>query len=535
MSHQEYFTGKENPDERLLKLIKRKAENVEFLLENLIPFSQTGFGSSGVSRGVDLDDITTTAVDVNVINIPDGALTDDGNHEATIDLVISIDVVEGVPFSGAATLGQTDGSVVIIQTSGVFEFSTSAEIIPLENQIGTPTYDTVQDGFTVWGSCGLIDGGAVTDGGSETIDVAALTGAIRSTDDHTGDIFTFDFAGSTGHSIPTNTNQWIGIEYNAGSPQVVVKSTDDWNGHDEFAIACVTNEGGTLHIINNPEQIANAPIHILERFYDTSPRQRNKRTGGLIIGETGTRNVTMTAGELWDRLSKFTISAIDTSGADTFDSYSSGGQESTGNTQWDNNNYDNAGTLTVLSNNKFANVWFWLELDGPYVCVYGTGQYNSLAEALAESPPTTLPDRIVCHGELNGRIVFQKGDSTAQVIESVYDVQFQGAGVTDHNSTSGKQGGTSGEYYHLTAAEYADLWVKGTETTCAIGLTVIDLGAISDDAQDHQVRVQYRTGIHGHVLSSDSVSGLHYKGSGNLKVAITNISGTDVEATVFHT
>lgn len=329
--------------------------------------------------------------------------------------------------------------------------------LPLLNIIGSPTVTTTKDELNMFGSAGTFTGFEMTDGGSETIDVAAGTAAIRSSDDHTEELFMFDFAGSSGHAMPTDANRFIGIEYNAGTPQVVVKSADTWNMHDEFPIGCVSNEAGTLHIKNNPAQIANFGGHSSIRWYESEPLARADRFGGLIIGETGTRNVTITAGALFDRLNKFPISAFNTSGADRFDSYLDNVLASAADAQWDNDNYNNGGVLTTLGNNRYAVLWFYLESDGGVVCLYGADQYVSLAGATAESPPTTIPLRIECHGRLIGRILFQKGDSIAQDIESVFDVSFSPTGVTDHNDLANLQGGVAGEYFHLTSAEHSDL------------------------------------------------------------------------------
>lgn len=520
------FTENENPDEKLLRLI-RKLRRGENLINNYIESGQSGIGSGGVSRGVNLTDTSTTILDVIDINLPDGALTDEGGGEGTIDLVISAQVpgdAGGSPFSGAV-IYDVDDSILIVQSSGVFTFSTSADIIPQENEIGVATWTTVQDSITVYGSAGLIEGGALSDGGGGTIDVAELTGMIRSTDSHTGDLFPFDFAGSTGHMIPVGTNQWIGIEYNAGTPQVVVKATDDFNGHDEFALGCVTNESGTLHVISNPSQISNFGQHALKRFYETAPMERANRFGGIIISETGTRNVTVTEGSFFDRFNKFLIDAIDTSGADNFDSYSSAGLESSADTQWDNLQYDNAGTLTTLTNAKYANLWFYIELDGFLVCVYGTAQYNTLATALLEGTPSVLPNRILCHGTLIGRIVFQKSDTTAQLIQSAFEATFSGTGVSDHNNLGGLN---VGDYLHLTAAEYDKIRKVGTETSCPAGQSItISLGAISDDAIDRDVYVKCIRGddIFWATSGFDTAGQVGYtwrKRNGNLEVDIFN-------------
>jgi len=52
-------------------------------------------------------------------------------------------------------------------------------------------------------------------------------------------------------------------------------------------------------------------------------------------------------------------------------------------------------------------------------------------------------------------LIFQKSAATATKIESAWAQTFTASAVSNHNQLSGLQGGTTGEYYHLTAADYA--------------------------------------------------------------------------------
>lgn len=61
-----------------------------------------------------------------------------------------------------------------------------------------------------------------------------------------------------------------------------------------------------------------------------------------------------------------------------------------------------------------------------------------------------------------GRVLFRSDADKIQFDDggTIRDVTFN----SDHNVTSGKQGGTTNEYYHLTAAQHADLTDGGTAT-----------------------------------------------------------------------
>ncbi len=293
-------------------------------------------------------------------------------------------------------------------------------------------------------SAGQITGGVISQGAGETIDVSAGTGMIRIADSKTAQLIPIIWDAEAGLSIPTDTNRHIGIEYNAGDPQVLVgTSDDDFNEHDNFHLGDVVNEGGTLHIQNIPHEIDNAASHIIERLVQTEDPRRGD---GLILGESADANryVTVTAGTAWNRLTEHNIAAIDTSGADRFDIYyrdsPSGFIVVASQQAWDFVSYDNnSGVLQTLTNNKWAVLWFYAEFDGELVAQYGRNQYNTMAAAENEPVPSTAPNRINEHSILIGRIVFQKSVTPAGQVDTVFSVFMTGTGVTDHDGLANIQ------------------------------------------------------------------------------------------------
>lgn len=297
------------------------------------------------------------------------------------------------------------------------------------DRIGTPTYKYLQDVLDTLLSSGRITGGVISDAGGETIDVASGTGVIKTTDSSVGNFRFFDWSTDTGLAIPTDTVRHIGIEYNAGSPQVVVKTSDDFDHHTDFHIGDVVNEGGTLHIQNVPHSVDNATGHIILRFFETMPLERSNKYGGLILGESGDNNryITVSAGTLWERITSFAIAAFDSSGADRFDIYhrdGGAGFTRVANQQiWDNDSYDD-GNIALMDNNKYAVMWFYLELDGGLFAQYGRDQYNTAAGAELESLPATGPDRLQEHAKLIGRIIFKKSATIPVEVQSVFTTTF---------------------------------------------------------------------------------------------------------------
>lgn len=129
------------------------------------------------------------------------------------------------------------------------------------SRIAGSTYYTIQHLMDVFHFSGWISGGAVADAGSETIDVAAGTGSIRAADSDTAELMFFDWSASTGLAVPTDTTRYVGIEYNAGSPRVVLKTTDAWDYNTDFPLATVVNTSGALAITTTKVTASHGPQH----------------------------------------------------------------------------------------------------------------------------------------------------------------------------------------------------------------------------------------------------------------------------------
>lgn len=302
------------------------------------------------------------------------------------------------------------------------------------NSVGTsPTLDDAQDSINTFGLAGATQSGFpfVTDAGSATVNVAAGYGFFRSSDSPDAAIYAGNWAASTGISIPTNTVRYLGVEYNAGSPQVTLRTLEDFDGHTDFLLASVVNEGGTLHILNNAQHCSDFGERIYHRFYETRPLERAERLGGLIPAGTGTRYLTVSGGELYDGFNEFTISPIDTSGTDTFDAYyrdgGTGWTKIAAQSQWNNTQYDDdSGTLATLGTAKYGVHWLYIEADGNLVLLFGQAQYNTLGDAENATAPALVPQRIFSHGRLLGRLTFLKDATSPSSVSNVWEAVFAG-------------------------------------------------------------------------------------------------------------
>lgn len=359
------------------------------------------------------------------------------------------------------TIHYTQGAISITY-SQVSDFSTGVALnTNVANIAGGGVFD-IQGLHDYTRSAGHIEGGIITDNGSETVNVSTGKGYIRAVANDISTLYAFGWAGVTGMAIPTNSIRYLYVWYDAGTPFVTMSSSENYDYQTSFPIGFVINENGTLFINNVPHSVGRAVGRLLRRHYEVDGRSRANELGGLIIYETDTKKVAVSTGVTWFRGVRTVFPPFDSNVSDTFDNYyrdgGGGWTKQTAQTTLPLNLYDdNSGTLQLVGNNSRAVYWMYLDASNMIVLVYGRGNYPNLTAAQSEAVPSDLPLRLQVGAILLGRYITVRsfGTSTVDIIESAFETAFAGASITDHNSLSGLQGGQAGEYYHLTAAELA--------------------------------------------------------------------------------
>lgn len=308
-------------------------------------------------------------------------------------------------------------------------------------------YGSVNDYINLFTSAGRLTGGNITDKGDGTVNVSAGVGIIRIADDDVSQMKFFSWEANGSIPIPAGIT-YIGVEYNSGNPKVVARTTDIWNYDTDFPLGTVLNQSGDLYPLNDAWWVGDGLTNVIERFQGQGT-ERDEAIGGLILGYTGTRNPTLTAGQLWARLNEFPISAVDCSGADNFTEFyrdGAGGWTKKGDFKaWNNTYYDdNSGTLTTLNNNYYANIWVFITTtEGRLMLIYPQNQYSNIASAEAEAVPT-FPSAWYKHGNLVGRILFKQGQDAPIEVQSVYSIMFSASQVSNHATLSNLDYANSG-------------------------------------------------------------------------------------------
>ena len=327
-------------------------------------------------------------------------------------------------------------------------------------EIGTAAYDDVTDWFNTTQSAGCLSGGAITDNGDGTIDVAAGNGYIKTSDAHLGDTKFFDYPATAAPLVPVdNAKNWVYVDYSAGTP--VAKITDDkaiLNRNTMFTIARLYREGNTLHIIEKGQCAYNLSMRAHRNLVEIFHYQRGS---GLATAEKNARYLTVTAGALYRGLNEILTSAIDTSLTGTSFTYyyrDGGGGWTTGTaSQIDNVNYDDGdGVLGQVTVNQYGVFWVYVDFDSHLFVQYGQDSYKLAAaqDSLVPDPPDLLDGFAM----LVARIIVKRNSANLKEIAYPWEEIFMPQAATDHNQLGNLQGGLGpDEYYHLDQTAYAEL------------------------------------------------------------------------------
>jgi hypothetical protein len=324
----------------------------------------------------------------------------------------------------------------------------NASNILMTTLVGTPTYTTQNDFNNSFGSTGRKTGGVGSDVGSSKVAVTGGTGFIKATDDDNAQLLPFDWAAPADITIPANSSRYIGIEYNAGTPQVVSRTTSTWDFDTEFPLLRVVNDtingAEELYIANTQWWVTDGMTNVIQALRSFGLVRRDEYVGGLILSGTGTRNVAVSGGTVWAALNDTAFAGLDTAVTGTFEYYwykaGSGWQKSDA-TQYSVLQYNDISqtTLQNLSANKYANVWVYGEMNATGISialVYPQAQYNTAAEAESKSAPDNLPAHISQLGMLLGRYIIKQNVDAPISTQSVFSTKFSTSVVTSHANLS---------------------------------------------------------------------------------------------------
>jgi len=330
---------------------------------------------------------------------------------------------------------------------------------------GTEVETALQELKTSPDSAGVYVLPSILDNGDGTITLGSGEYVFASDPDGSTPYKKYTIAGDT-YSFTDQVTNYILANLNGGSPTITVTtSTSTIENQTVIPVLTVFRAGTYLYYIkwNLPGKgLANK---LMRRFVRT--HRFDVEPGGLILGEVATNNITLTAGKVWNGAQQTNVSEF-SSVTDSMSLYAhvSGVWTKSTITSYNNTQYDDGTNLQTLPGGAYAVNWVFRSLNenqNEVLIVLGNGAYT-VAQAQVSTIPS-LPPEITSLSVLVGRIIVKSGDSTATYIQSAFTQTFSGSLVNDHAQLSNLQGGTAGEYYHLTNAEAVVLSnTSGTNT-----------------------------------------------------------------------
>ncbi len=311
-------------------------------------------------------------------------------------------------------------------------------------------------------SAGLTSSVTVSAGTGEIL-VGTVTARLFDNANYTGNLHDFTVAGGI-FTVPSDTTRFITIRYNSGVPVMeIISDSNDINESDVIPVVTVFNDDAEIHY-RTFDNWANGALNkhnqrlVLTRHY--------LRQSGLSLSEVagGNRYLTVSAGICWYGIAKYTTDEVSSDASEYLYRWYHDGAGAWDNEKisgaYNNTLYDHPTSGSVeMTDGKYGVKWVYLMIaddENEIMYTSSRAEYDSVSTAQASTIPPA-PPVFTAHCIQVGRIIFLKGSSTASLVESAYDTSFTGSQISEHDSLTGLDGGTAGEYYHLTHSQHDTL------------------------------------------------------------------------------
>lgn len=315
-----------------------------------------------------------------------------------------------------------------------------------------------------------------TDNGDGTIDVDEFEIAIYNNSTFTGARYRRTISASSGVELPHGTSYIVARWPALGSPYLdVITDVSEINESNVLPVfAFYLFEDNTLQCLHWGCMGSGLVNKLHQRLVKT---ERFRHEQGLSLGANIDRYIQIGAGVLWFGGNRVPVTSAESHLPDQTTRlwYKTAGGVWTfvAVTKFNNSQYSTGAGLAELTNNRYAVNWIFRAVSQSCKDIHillGNGDYSLSQAQSSELSPEELPPIISTHTVLVGRIIVKKDDDVYEQIDSAFSITVGGGGgggVSEHNDLSGIQGGSAGEYYHLTSAQVAA--IGSTAEAAALG------------------------------------------------------------------
>lgn len=408
------------------------------------------------------------------------------------------------------------------------------------SRLAGAAFDKVQDYINFFGDRVIITGGGITATlpANGTIAVAPCTAWCKETDSDTAIGRFFDFAGVGNIALTNLATNALYLDYNAGTPQVVVTLSPLTYGfqQDHILLGAVYRDGNAVHIVNSDR----LGIQGDNRSHMMRVEEGPTRSSGMVTLVAGVRNLTITAGVLHLGLIRIPTLARDTTpaGGDTFEYWYYDGSlpvpawvQVPGATQISNTQYnDIALGLVNLTPNRYGVHWVFMDFDNHLHIVYGQGDYTA-AQAENADVPAPLPNVVLMFSVIVAKIICQEGTDVL-TITYPWTFPFVSAYATDHSLLANLAADDHPQYIRHALATAANDFLVAPAPGSFVKQTLAQVTAILNWAADIAAHSALVTGIHGVGASVvDSVAARNIAIAVHAALTAAGIHGSTVAAT----
>jgi hypothetical protein len=297
------------------------------------------------------------------------------------------------------------------------------------------------------------------------VDISNCSLILNTNTDYSGTYNAYSTSGDSVTLEDIHDMQYLCVKDIAGDAKFYIESDwDNINGSNNSCVFMIWKDlvSSDWHTLYYGSTGSGLPNKILDSILHTS-QLRVANTGTLKLTETATRVINVTQCDVYFGINKISVPAFISSHDAMFEMYHDGSSwQASGVSSYDNLYYNGPSGKALLPDNKYGVRWFYSMIDDYPEVTYtlGLSAYDSVSQAQMEDPPDTLPSYVYQRSLLVGRIIIGKGASSGMIEGAFGKFQFKPL-TSDHNSLNGLQGGTYGQYYHLTSADYGGLTSGG--------------------------------------------------------------------------
>ena len=314
-------------------------------------------------------------------------------------------------------------------------------------------------------SVGVIDANVpdFTDHGDSTVTFNSCNVGLRSDPFHKSIIKSYNVPAKT--LTITAEESYVCVSYNSGTPEYYIETNPyAINGSDAFIVYFIWKQGLILHSSDQDSVGLGLANKLNSRLLFTEPYKLTV-FGGLLCSEVATpnpRTIVISEAVVFKGVVAENVALFDSS-VDMLTKavYTVGGWVYIRTLVYNNTTINPyTGGEVAMTGNKWKYILYYRSIGDIKETFYvlSPEEYSSEAAArtASESGRIDLPILLQHHCMLVGRSIVQNNAINGITEQFVNRVGNFTSPIPNHNDTNNKQGGTTGEYYHLTSSDYTD-------------------------------------------------------------------------------